>query len=61
MKDEFWKSDLFRDIFSEYITKSFAAVYLHYNNDIMFLLSAKISPRKSAGGIKTFEIKHPVT
>ena len=61
MKDEFWKSDFFRDIFSEYITKSFAAVYLHYNNDIMFLLSAKIGPRKSAGGIKTFEIKHPVT
>ena len=29
MKDEFWKSDFFRDIFSKYITKSFAAVYLH--------------------------------
>ena len=55
------KVRVFRDIFSEYITKSFAAVYLHYNNDIMFWLSAKKGPRKSAGGIKTLNIKHPVS
>ena len=35
-RNEFWKSDFFRDISSEYKTKSFAAVYLHYNDDIMF-------------------------
>ena len=60
-RNEFWKSDFFQDIFSEYRAKSFAAVYLHYNDDITFRLSAKIGLRKSAGGIRTFEIKHPVT
>ena len=29
--------------------------------DKSFKLSAKIGLRKSAGGIRTFEIKHPVT
>ena len=60
-RNEFWKSNFFRDIFSEYISRSFAAIYLHYNDDIKFRLSAKIGHRKSAGGIKTFDIKHPVT
>ena len=60
-RTEFLKSDFLWDIFSEYKTKSFAAVYSHYNDDIMFWLSAKIGLRKSAGGIKAFEITHPVT
>ena len=60
-RNEFGKSDFFRDIFSEHITKSFAAVYLHYNDDIRFRLLAKIGLRKSAGGIRTFDIKHLVT
>ena len=60
-RNEFGKSDFFRDIFSEHITKSFAAVYLRYNDDIRFGLLAKIGLRKSAGGIRTFDIKHLVT
>ena len=60
-RNEFWKSDFFQDISSEYKTKSFAAVYLHHNDDIMFWLSAKIGLRKSADRIKTFEIKHSFT